>query len=348
MKDVYSTEFTRVFHEAYSRLRAAEPDKDVPYWRARAYQTALDYCLERRLLKDIELGLSFHLTDEFDDFKRGFAFLLKEGRAKHTRKALWRNMGDVSRYYYVLRIAEKIRRGTNPVGYNPEAIERQVKALRSDAIRRLRFYGEIVTIEGIKREVEKVKAIIKQVESGALPTKPNTKPDSRPMEEPVFWSLIDETARRKGDIPEKCEWLAQRLTAFKPVAIAKFNKLLRRLMAEAYTYPLSGAGRIIMGMASDDSFEYFRAWLVLQGEKKFRGALNDADTIAAWISPKTESEAEDLLYVAEDAYLEVKGDELPDSAYMKDPKKLQGKLWKEEELPKLFPKLAKKFDFRAA
>jgi hypothetical protein len=126
MKDVYSTEFTRVFDEAYSDLRAAEPDKDVPYWRARAYRMALDYCLEKGLVSDIELGLAFHLTDEFDDFERGFAFLLREGRAKHARKSLWRSMGDVSRYYYVLRVADKIRRGTNPVGYNPEAIERQV------------------------------------------------------------------------------------------------------------------------------------------------------------------------------------------------------------------------------
>jgi hypothetical protein len=92
---------------------------------------------------------------------------------------------------------------------------------------------KIAEAEGSKREVEKAEARIKEVESGALPAKPSIKPDSRPMEEPIFWSLIDETVRKKGDVPDKCEWLAQRLTAFKPPAIAKFNKLLRQLLPGA-------------------------------------------------------------------------------------------------------------------
>ena len=346
MKDFWTSEFTRVFDETYHRhFLAAEPGKDVPDWRAIAYREALDFCLERKLVDDIEVGLVGQFTDEFDDFERGYAFLRKQGRTKYAFKALWRTQGDVSRYYYVLREAEKVRRGVNPLGYKPEAIERQIEELRADAIKRLRFYVKIAAADGATREVQRAEAVIKQVESGALPPKPNIKPDTRPMEEATFWSLIDETNKRRGDISERCEWLAQRLTAFKPPAISKFNKILRQLMAEAYSHGLSGAYGIITGMPSDDGFEYFRAWLVLRGEKKFRAAIKKPDGIAAWISRKEEPEAEELLSVAEDAYLEVKGEELPDSAYTKDPKKLQGKPWKEEELPRLFPKLAKKFRF---
>jgi len=345
VKDAYSTEFTRVFDEAYQRARAAEPEKGVPYWRGLAYREALDFCLERKLVEDIELGLVHNLTDEFHDCERGFAFLRKEGRTKRARKALWRMAGNPSWYYNVLREADKVRRGVNPLGHNPEAIERQVEERRADALKWLHFYVKIAGADGATREVQKAEAVIKQVESGGLRPKPTMKPDTRPMDDATFWSLIDETNQRKGDVPEQCEWLTQRLTAFKPPAIAKFNKILHQLMAEGYSHGLSGACGIIMGMSSDDSFDYFRAWLVLQGEKKFREAIKDPDSIATWITRKGEPEAEELLYVANEAYMEVKGDELPDSAYAKDPKKLQGKPWKEEDLPKLFPKLAKKFRF---
>ncbi len=346
MKDVYNNEFTRVFDETYhSAFLLGEPGKDVPDWKAQAYREALDFCLERKLVEDIEFGLVWHLDGEFEDCERGFAFLRQAGRTKRALKAFWRRAGNPSWYYQVLREAEKVRRGVNPYGENPEAVELRVEYRRADALQWLRFYVMIAAADGAIRELQRAEAQIKQVESGALPPKPNFKPDTRPMEEATFWSLIEETNKRRGDITEQCQWLAQRLTAFRAPAIAKFNKIQCQLMAEAYSHALSGACGIIMVMSSDDSFEYFRAWLVLKGEKKFRRAIQNPDSIAAWIRTKEEPEAEELLYVANEAYMEVKGDELPDSAYAKHPKKLKGKPWKEEELPKLFPKLAKKFRF---
>ena len=52
------------------------------------------------------------------------------------------------------------------------------------------------------------------------------------------------------------------------------------MLAEAYHWDLWGAAYLINGGCSDDGFEYFRRWLVLQGRDVFQAAVSNPDTLA--------------------------------------------------------------------
>ena len=83
---------------------------------------------------------------------------------------------------------------------------------------------------------------------------------------------------------------------------------------------------------------------MLQGQERFEATLADPSSIAGWIKNGQVSEAEELMYVAGEAYAELSGDEFPKSAYGKH-KKLTGTKWVDADLPKLFPALCKKLRY---
>lgn len=65
-----------------------------------------------------------------------------------------------------------------------------------------------------------------------------------------------------------------------------------------------------MGGCSDDSFDYFRAWLIYQGKDIFEAALTNPETLIpvfAQIEPGDVPELEELLYIADRAYEEKTG-----------------------------------------
>ena len=69
------------------------------------------------------------------------------------------------------------------------------------------------------------------------------------------------------------------------------------------TVGISGRRRhIINGGCSDDGFESFRAWLIAQGERVYREALDDPETLVAVAPSQRATEAESMLYAAADAY----------------------------------------------
>ena len=346
-------EFTTIFWATYHGIRASDPDGDVPAWRRHAYMTALNHCIKAGLVEEIGASLVYYYTGEFDELFRGFHFLLKNGKAGPIPRLFWNQVRQrIAQYYSTLALAEKLQQSPKQnipeFGYTAENILRGSETARAHTLEEITNYRKILTAAGDKdRELRKVEEIAAQVQSGQPRAKPNLPPDSRPMDVATFWSLIAESAKSRRDVTERCERLTQLLSAFKPPAVVKFSKLLHELLHRAYRHDLLAVATIVMGGCSDDSFEYFRAWLILQGEEKYRAALNDPASIGEWVKAKDEVEAEELLSVAEDAYTQLKGDELPESAYGKPPKKLQGEAWKAEDLATLYPALCRRFRFVA-
>jgi hypothetical protein len=65
-----------------------------------------------------------------------------------------------------------------------------------------------------------------------------------------------------------------------------------------------------MGGCSDDSFDYFRAWLIAQGKDVFESAIRDPETLIPTLEKLEEGEypeREDLLFVACIAYVKKTG-----------------------------------------
>jgi hypothetical protein len=116
-----------------------------------------------------------------------------------------------------------------------------------------------------------------------------------------------------------------------------------KLLAKAFHYDLWGAAFIMAGGCSDDSFENFRAWLILQGKEKFESALKDPNSFTQWVDPKLHSlTEEEFLSLAIDVFEECSEDDIDEKLVIPEPI-LKGKPWDEEDLPERFPVLSLKF-----
>jgi len=95
-----------------------------------------------------------------------------------------------------------------------------------------------------------------------------------------FWNVIEEarySVGRSSDIPA---WLEERLSQLPENEIVDFGCHFQECRSAAYDARLWLAAVVILGGCSDDSFDYFRGWLISQGRKVFDGALTDPDSLA--------------------------------------------------------------------
>ena len=99
------------------------------------------------------------------------------------------------------------------------------------------------------------------------------------MRRDEFWEHI--RATRRLDPDEHIERLATRLAKLPVKEILAFGRRWETLGAKGYTWKLWGAAYLINEGCSDDGFDYFRGWLILQGREVFAAALKDADSLAA-------------------------------------------------------------------
>lgn len=139
-----------------------------------------------------------------------------------------------------------------------------------------------------------------------------------------FWNLIEE-ARRAADSPADAEDIASRATALlaarEPKEILAAQQILWDLMAASYQAPLWAAAYLINGGCSDDGFEYFRGWLILQGRTAYEQAVADADQLAGLRAVQEaaadgmELDCEDTLNIVWDAYRKATGEDLPADSF---------------------------------
>lgn len=150
------------------------------------------------------------------------------------------------------------------------------------------------------------------------------------MTEAEFWTHIDQT--RTDDPDDHGDELAVKLASLSVDEILSFRAHWRTMHIRAYSWSLWGAAYLINGGCSDDGFEYFCDWLILQGETVFNAAINDPESLADILDGDAEVELE--AYPAYDAYMAVSGQGDYFDAFMAKYPDLR-------ELPELGPR----FDF---
>ncbi|MFB9555782.1 DUF4240 domain-containing protein [Streptomyces roseoviridis] len=137
------------------------------------------------------------------------------------------------------------------------------------------------------------------------------------MDERAFWALMGGLRDRPGRREERLDWLREELTRASFAGCAGFQVQLEQACHRAYRSPVwSAAERILGGWCSDDSFHYFRLWLVALGREVFEEALMRPDSLAgvpevrrlagrsrsSWCETEEWPDWEDLDYVAVEAY----------------------------------------------
>jgi hypothetical protein len=176
------------------------------------------------------------------------------------------------------------------------------------------------------------------------------------VEEKEFWRLIEKS--RAHD--EQTEWLTDVLVQKGLEEVIEFEFLFQKLMNASYQSRLWGAAYVLMGGCSDDTFDYFRGWLIGQGEEIFNKAMQNPEILAEYIDEDNLDEEgypqnEEMLTVGLDAYTLIKTgdtewDEIIDNELLEalEKKGLQPVPdiefdWEEDDLEDLFPILWERF-----
>ncbi|WP_052695651.1 DUF4240 domain-containing protein [Hymenobacter sp. AT01-02] len=174
------------------------------------------------------------------------------------------------------------------------------------------------------------------------------------MDKKEFWQLIDSAKKASGgDQGLQEKELISSLEKYAPEEIIDFECLLCECLIEADDFGIMAAQKILDGYVSDDSYLYFRCWLVGQGESVFKAALDKPDTLAAVLDAPYQ-DFEELLSVATTAFQKRTGKEEEDETFPREiaasrgldydsDSFTKGEDWTESQLPKLLPKLWKKF-----
>jgi hypothetical protein len=136
------------------------------------------------------------------------------------------------------------------------------------------------------------------------------------MDETEFWEIVDSTrAAARGDAEEHADLLVERLGGLDPEAVVDFGRHFETRFVRAFRWDLWAAADIMLGGADDESFDYFRCWLIAQGRQVFEGALQEPDDLAELVpefDPESDGDAEDVGYAADEAYEQLTGVRLPD------------------------------------
>lgn len=124
------------------------------------------------------------------------------------------------------------------------------------------------------------------------------------MNNTEFWSLIEKS---KSFEEERVQWLTEELSKRSISEIVDFEFVFQSYMNESYQSHLWGAAYLMMGGCSDDCFDYFRGWLISQGQEVYEKTLKNPEFLANYIDDENLGEEgvpqnEEFLNVGFDAY----------------------------------------------
>jgi hypothetical protein len=128
------------------------------------------------------------------------------------------------------------------------------------------------------------------------------------MNAALFWRLIEQTKEEAGgdqDIHE--ELLIEALSQLSDQDIGIFYAIYHFYHQLADRSKLITAAAIIDGFLTDDSFEYFRPWLIGEGERTYKSALANPDNLAEVANPDEFADFECLMAVPMWALLRKQG-----------------------------------------
>jgi hypothetical protein len=133
------------------------------------------------------------------------------------------------------------------------------------------------------------------------------------LDEDSYWSIVAESLQRGDNLEEQEKFLIGILQRLTPEEIVGFRLRTDKLLFDTYTSDMWCAGYIMNGGCSDDSFEYFRNWVISRGRDVFYKAKESPDSLAGQINAELDDyDFEDFWYVALKAFKHQTGKDLYD------------------------------------
>jgi hypothetical protein len=130
----------------------------------------------------------------------------------------------------------------------------------------------------------------------------------RKMSEAAFWKLIEQSIDASDDTIEgQTSYLEERLTTRSENEIIGFELTLRDMLRQSYHCNVTALLKIIDGWVTDDPLLYFRCRLILYGRDLFYTVIENPNNLTERLD--SDMAAEDLLYVADKAFIQKFGDD---------------------------------------
>jgi hypothetical protein len=171
-----------------------------------------------------------------------------------------------------------------------------------------------------------------------------------------FWIFIDNAVKASnGNDSIKETHLTTELTKLSLDDIRDFEISFRKCVIDADDFKVMAAQKIIDGYVSDDTYLYFRCWLIGQGKTIYTESLKNADYLSTVVNKGDTCNFEEIMYVATKAY-SLKTGKKEDETFPRDTAiamgldydfgapPTKGNDWTEDQLPSLLPKLWAKFN----
>jgi hypothetical protein len=166
------------------------------------------------------------------------------------------------------------------------------------------------------------------------------------MDRAGFWKIIETSLKKsKGDADDQIDILHGELQGLSTKEIVSFADHFRDLWFAGYRWDLWGAAYLIGGGCSDDSFMDFRGWLIGRGQAAYEAALKNPDSLAMVVSDDEDGKIEGYQYIAQQVWEDKTGKDGLDfpGGEGVHPAEPVGTKWTDEDLPRLFPELWKRF-----
>lgn len=129
----------------------------------------------------------------------------------------------------------------------------------------------------------------------------------------LFWEIISKSLEKSHSQNSQEDRLIELLLELTPQQMIGFRLRTDKLLYESYTSEMWCAAYLMNGGCSDDSFEYFRCWVISLGQQIFEKSLNRPDTLIDFVQDHQDIyEFEDLWYVAIRAFEKKTGKNLFD------------------------------------
>lgn len=125
-----------------------------------------------------------------------------------------------------------------------------------------------------------------------------------------FWNCIkDARIKYKNNDSKVIDYLTEKLKENTLEEIFSFGIILDEVMLESYKEKLWCASYILNGETTEESFDFFRLWLISKGENFFNDVMKDHDSLIKYIDNNEDDgyvddfyENEDFFFIAIDAY----------------------------------------------
>jgi hypothetical protein len=161
-----------------------------------------------------------------------------------------------------------------------------------------------------------------------------------------FWDIVDRVhVGSEGDMDKKCELLDAELRRLPLDEVRSFHDYFYECLDRAYSWELWAAAYIIGGGCSNDKFSDFRSTLISMGRQTFERTLADPQSLADIDYDSETADYEGYQYVPTRVECDLNGG-LNFPRTRPHPDDPSGTIWDEDKVAELYPRLAKKYDYK--